>query len=552
MVVSAGLDDKGPEDTSSPEDTSLLRGASIEDLVQSPHSLPLGAEGVPVSLAVCLEGLFEQGWRPTTDGMGLPRLAEETILWLKSLARFQASTLQPQEPPPVVEQLLASFNKMVGSTAALQQGRKVCEKKLAAARSAVESRAQAAALSAEGQSGSQEALGKRREMLQAWLSKTEEAVRIQREELESYHSHVRTLFEDRIQEVVNLAYDEYRKANAPPVASDVEIDAEEFNRDLDAALEGIMLTADESGEAEAAVESQTATKVFEQLQGAVVATLEGTDVPQGLKEKVVSSMHGMFLDAFTTPVPPAPPSLVQPGGLGLEGQDVLDQAMWPDNQLGLETPVQEATQPDMSEPSKDPPQPDVPDVSEPVAGDRTKQVSQKRLIVPAGCDRLIVQKKVNIFNPEVCKKIGWAEGLDCPKAPNSSVQQPSPGQPAEGEVHQQRGSDNPSPPIPEVQQAAAANSMPPPAVPPRVAALSREFARKDTSDLEKEDLEKDRVDIDGKVLYKNAKTGKLETLEERQARLQHNRYMRFSRSIAGRVQLSVKTVCARRTPTSRG
>ena len=64
--------------------------------------------------------------------------------------------------------------------------------------------------------------------------------------------------------------------------------------------------------------------------------------------------------------------------------------------------------------------------------------------------------------------------------------------------------------------------------------MTREFRRLDTSDLENEDLEKLKVIVDGVVMYKKPKGG-LETWDEREKRLGHNSYMKFSRSFDGLV-----------------
>jgi hypothetical protein len=65
----------------------------------------------------------------------------------------------------------------------------------------------------------------------------------------------------------------------------------------------------------------------------------------------------------------------------------------------------------------------------------------------------------------------------------------------------------------------------------RASAIQREFRRQDTTDLDQAELDKIKVIIDGKTMYKHKE--KLETWEEREARLLHNSYMKFYRSFQG-------------------
>ena len=70
---------------------------------------------------------------------------------------------------------------------------------------------------------------------------------------------------------------------------------------------------------------------------------------------------------------------------------------------------------------------------------------------------------------------------------------------------------------------------PPAATEARLGAVAAEFQRKDTSQMASDE---DHVMVDGVVMYRTAK-GKLETLEQRNKRLAHNLYVKFSRSFDG-------------------
>ena len=60
------------------------------------------------------------------------------------------------------------------------------------------------------------------------------------------------------------------------------------------------------------------------------------------------------------------------------------------------------------------------------------------------------------------------------------------------------------------------------------------LTRANTKDLEEEELRKCAVEMpDGTFMYRNQRTGKLETLEDRQKRPAHNTYVAFSRSFEG-------------------
>ena len=63
----------------------------------------------------------------------------------------------------------------------------------------------------------------------------------------------------------------------------------------------------------------------------------------------------------------------------------------------------------------------------------------------------------------------------------------------------------------------------------RLSAVAAEFQRKDTSQMA---LEEGQVMVDGVLMYRTSK-GKLETLEQRNKRLAHNLYVKFSRSLEG-------------------
>ena len=100
-------------------------------------------------------------------------------------------------------------------------------------------------------------------------------------------------------------------------------------------------------------------------------------------------------------------------------------------------------------------------------------------------------------------------------------------------------------------QPLAASDVSPEAAGATLDAVSAELKRQDTSqrlltracskELEEEELRKVAVKMeDGSFMYRNSK-GKLETLEERQKRVEHNSYVSFTRSFDGTLAAYFKT-----------
>lgn len=393
------------QDRQSEED--FTRSPSIEDLVKSPYTLPLGVGGVPLSLNVALGKLFDIGWTPDRKYGGMVQLAEETILWLKSIDKAE---VPPTDLPEVLQELLKSFRRMARSTKELQELKDGTYKKVTAARRAVEVRYQQEVTEGKGE----EELSKKKVAFEGWLSNKEAEAEKAIAEFDQGHAEVRSAFESHIDEVINLAFDEYKESKAKELNSkSTELGVLDEDSSLQASLDAeldMALASEEAPPAEKTV-VQTATDVFSNLQNVIGNTLQDASIPETLKSHLVESVQNFFKNSF------------QPQ----------------------------------------------PEVVEKDIGDKDKKN-----------DGEVVDKT----------------SIDDKKNNQPSSEPPS-------------GSDS-----------------------NRVQAVQAELARKDTSQLEQEDLEKDQVIVDGKVFYKTAK-GKLETKAEREQRLAHNSYMRFSRSMQG-------------------
>jgi chaperonin cofactor prefoldin len=138
-----------------------------------------------------------------------------------------------------------------------------------------------------------------------------------------------------------------------------------------------------------------------------------------------------------------------------------------------------------------------------------------QIIVPKGVGIPVIQKKVNIFDPAICKGLDWND----PETGKSSGEKPDDSMPKAAS------------PCTALVPSPAATPSATPALERRASAIQREFRRQDTTDLDQAELDKIKVIIDGKTMYKHK--GKLETWEEREARLLHNSYMKFYRSFQG-------------------
>ena len=405
----------------------LTKANSLEELVQSPESLPL-ENGAPLSLRVCLQRLFEQGWKPDITSCGAARLVEETVLWLKSL---QKATVPGQELSEVVQDLLHSFNKMVASTKEVEQLRSACEKKTNIANRTVEGRYQEAVEAAKALPAleADHLISTKKQMLETWLGKT-----------------VELLKNAKLLDVVTLAYDEYQDGKVKQIVIEGEVkEQESLGASLDAELELAfanmsLQTPQKMTQPEPVPDSKqpTATEAFEALQLAVSDTLGKTAVPDALREHVVAGIQDLFKTAFQ------PPEVAQPSPRA---------ALRRGNATDLDEP-------------------------HPLA----------------------------------------SRGNDADRNVNVAAEQGGQGPEAEGLTPT-------VPPKSHVFEEAPQESIPQ----QRLAAMSSQFQRKDTSELEKAENEKDAVNVNGTMYYITPK-GKLETREARDKRLAHNSYVKFSRS----------------------
>ena len=389
----------------------FARSPSIEDLVQSPYTLPLGVGGAPVSLNVSLGKLFDIGWTPDRKYGGMVQLAEETILWLKSIDKAE---VPPTDLPEILQELLKSFRRMARSTKELEELKNDTYKKVTAARRAVEVRYQQEVTeSKENGKYTEEELGKRKVALETWLSNKVAEAEVAISNFDLRHTEVRSAFESYIHEVVNLAFDEYKENKSKELNSKSTELGVADETDLQASLDAELDLALASEEAPADLETvvQTATDVFSNLQTVIGKTLQDASVPETLKNQLMENVQGIFKASFQHSAQPA-------------GE--VDKAKIDD----------------------------------------TKKDSDR---------------KTEIIDDK------------------------------------DKGNKN----IPEQLGDAL-----------RVQAVQAELVRKDTSQIEKEELEKDQVLVEGQIFYRNPK-GKLETKAERDHRLAHNSYMRFSRSMQG-------------------
>lgn len=445
---------------------SLLRGSSIEELVKSPHSLPLGEGGVPVSLKVCLSDLFEKGWSPERHACGLVRLVEETVLWLKSIEKSGSK----MEFPPIVDELLKTYRSMVVSTDDLEKINVETSKIMSTARATVEQRVQDALASTKhlDASESESILSQQKNMLESWLASKDALCKEHVEEVDVRHRHIRNTFEDKIQEVVNLAFDEWKSSRA---LIQTKADPTKLHQELDAELEASLSKMDTTSVDQSQLSGTTSTEVFMKLQQVIGETLEEGQVPEALKDKLVDHVQSLFKTAF------------EPGTSATTGGKLGETETKEDVETRQEETLEKPKEPVMS-----------------------------RLIIPKGCDEVIVQKKFNIFDPQVVKEINWEKGSGPLTGPTSGV----------------------VPSTAPVSEACKQPTAPTPSavLSHRVAAVQQEFTRKDTTDIEKADRDKDMQVVNGETFYVNPK-GRLETLSEREARLAHNSFMRFSRSLQG-------------------
>ena len=277
----------------------LLRGASLEELVASPHSMPLGSEGAPLSLKLCLEKLFEAGWDPDCTSVGLARLSEETVLWVKSFERAKATA---DGLPPTIMDLVESFRNMLASTKELDAKHLEVEKVITHANRAVESRYQLVSEAADARE-----LAGKKAALENWLSKIRQTCASEVESLNAHHAHVREIFEKKIQDVVMAAYEEHKASQQVPLKlPDPLADAETLHLSLDAELELAMSKPDPELSPSLAEPKKTVTGAFEDLQQTVEQTLQANEVPEALRAAVVDNLQTIIKDALQNPAAPKP------------------------------------------------------------------------------------------------------------------------------------------------------------------------------------------------------------------------------------------------------
>ena len=430
--------------------------SSLDDLVRHPHSLA----DTPVSLKVCLQSLFDKGWSPEPGKCGMYRLLEESVVWLKSMVKSQQPTL---EFPDLVKELLVDFGNFSSATSHLDKYRDQRSKVMATARATVEHRMKEASGLAD------EMFKKRKAALETWLCGKEAEAKEREDDLELHQSSLRCIFENRIQEVIRLTFQDWQQGKATPM--EIEFNDDDFLKELDAELEaGLNLNPEKP----------------QNLQGG-----------------------GENTKATLETVKPADKRLVEQDTMGEKPE---------------EKPPVETTSP------KGP----VGEEGNKTGGGNTVEPHQRNVIIPKGVDVKQVHMKVNIFDREVCKAIKWSPE-DGGNAGSSTTPAVPTAAPATGE--------NTTPATDESTTSATPSAPPTTSAPGlrRANAMTGELRRMDTSDLDNEDLEKIKVNVDGVVMYKKPKGG-LETWDEREKRLGHNSYMRFSRSFDGLIWWKMKDV----------
>ena len=396
---------------------------------------------------------------------------DEAIQWVKSVNRGASST---DAFPQNLQDLLAEFNAMSTSTQKLGDLRRSTDKVLAAAR------AKAEQWTHEAGSQAQSNPEQKRAALKAWLIGKEESCKSNIEKLEAQHAEIRDSFESKIQEAIWMAFREWTadvaSAQTQPAFNDIE-----FMKELDAEFEALVLKESENGNtacdlqvnglASATPAPKAAPTEAVVPKAAACAALEATPTEAAVL-KVVAALAPTPEATPTEAVVPKAAACATPTLEATPTEAVVPKA------AACATPTLEATPTEAVVPK---------------AEALSAAPVIKRVFVPKGAGIPIVQKKVNIFDPKVCKNIGWSETA---------------GENVTGDGSAVANTDTRS-------------------VEDRVAAISKEYQRKDTSDLDKESQPI------GEIRTLNPATGKLETPEERDARLSHNAYMRFSRSFRG-------------------
>ena len=272
--------------------------------MRSPHSLPLTENGQAMDLHTCLTDLFEKGWSPEPHKCGMGRLAEETILWVKSLLKAGE---QDAELPQILTDLRRSFERLLASTIEHDLVKQRVEKKIRAASQAVEVRYQDVVMAAKSlpSEQAQQVMSEKKEVLEKWLANAVQAANVEINESTEYHCHLRGVFEKEVVQVVNMAFDDFRASQFAELSSTskvlLESDASATMASLDADLEKAMAGLELEDPPGQPV--TTATDVFVKLQNVIGDTLSGSAIPESLKDQVVSQLGGVFKAAFNDPIP---------------------------------------------------------------------------------------------------------------------------------------------------------------------------------------------------------------------------------------------------------
>ena len=360
---------------------------------------------------------------------------------------------------PLLQDLLCDFQTLRVSTERLDLMEKQHEKSRSTARATVEQRLQEVVAAAEPHPREirQELIQQRKSLLETWITKLEEKIQTERANMESEHARIRDAFETKIRETITVTWFEWKTevAQSPSEMFDDEV----FMKELE---EEFM--------------KKCQIEELPQLPGGTKSM-----APMAPKEVVSAVAPKEVVSAVA-------PKEVVPAVAPMEV-----------------VPSQEPVAVVLSEES----------LSK-LANQNPDKVVTKRMIVPKDADKPVVQKKVNIFDRQICKGLNWSQTSDATKEVTGAA---------------------PSGPVPAVVPSAPAGADASAPNAGRAEALKQEFQRQDTSDLDKGNKDKDTLDgepvvIEGVTYYKNAK-GKLETVKQREDRLAHNSYMRFSRSLTG-------------------
>jgi len=405
------------------------------------------------------------------------KLLEESIVWLKSVNK---GPLKCEDFPDDLQSLLidfGNFNKVTSDLDALRErGKRV----MAAARANVEQRVKDATLQCERLPDGHEVLEKRKVLLTTWLKKQEEKVKEEENDLEYHHSCVRSVFETKLMEVIKWTFKEWKETPAPPafLQSDEDLMAE-----LDAGLQ--FLLQEDPMSKPGVTESSIPVPMDVETPNAAGAQLptnlqkpEPEVQPDALSAEKSTSKPGEKLEGEK-------PSSNHEVGEKPEREEL---SVKPGEKLEGEMPTSKPEGKPGEKPGETLP------TSAPQEHLSEKKV-EKRVIVPKGADSKITHNKVNIFDPAICKKIKWEA-----RSPEATPEVPTPAGGDQGKALE------------------------------RADTLAKEFKRMDTSDLTTVDTDTPVI-IDGITYYKRPKTGELETVPQREARLAHNSYMRYSRSL---------------------